>query len=170
MLNVYDYTVIGHSGMGKLDHVKARDVCQAEGDSWLEQNIGMIGGELDSRACRIMRWSDWLNILEVKENLDVLWHIYHSNPSVRAAIRSDIEAFLNRRGALANLSAADWDTLATHELEELAVYMYQTKVSRSVNLYPGSDPVSLRPASPIADALPDVLAARQFVLFDIRPV
>ena len=168
MLNLYDYMVVGHPRWGRLDKAKAWDVCQAEGDAWLEQNSAMIAQELGVNF-KVTRWAQWLTIPEVQKNLDLLWDRYHDSYSIRESIRIDIDAFLRRREANTNLSEADWEALASHELEELAVYMYQTEVSRSVNLYPGSDPVSLQPKSPIAGLLPDVLTARQFVLFDIRP-
>jgi hypothetical protein len=153
-----------------LNKLEAFNVCQDEGESWVEENKAMIGQELNSKHFKVMRWVEWMDIPEIQKNLDLLWDRYRTNDSVRQAIKSDTEDFLRRRGATMNLSAVEWDTLASHELEELAVYMYQTEVSQMVNLYPGSDPIALQPKSPITSLLPDVLAARQYVLFDIRPL
>jgi hypothetical protein len=169
MLNLYDYTVTGHPNLGRLDDAKAREVCSIEGDSWLRDNLSLIRSELSMHEFTVMRWEQWLSIPDVDENLAALWAIYHKNEAVRDIIRSDVDAYLHRRASRVNLIPPEWERLSSHLLEELAVYKYQTETSHAVNLYPGSNPVILRPISPVAEFLPAALRERHFVLFEIHP-
>jgi hypothetical protein len=168
MLNLHDYVVIGHPRWGVLDRGKAWEVCLSEGESWLSDNLTMIRKELDGSIFTVTQWSEWLANPDVQGNLAVMHDLYRENRLVHDTIKSDVETYVRRRRGNFELSSADLDELAGHLLEELAVYKYQSETRGSVNLYPGSNPVSLRPGASVSQDLPAALRTRQFVQFEIR--
>lgn len=168
MLNIHDYIVVGHPRWGILDKSKAWEVCRGEGEAWLKENLPVIRDELGGNVFAIKPWSEWLANPSVKENIAIIQKLYQQNRLVNDTMKSDVETYVQRRYKNFTLSSADLDELVEHLVEELAVYKFQTETRRAVNLYPGSNPVSLRPKADVTQSLPAALRDRQFVQFEIH--
>ncbi|MGW3994442.1 hypothetical protein ACWEF6_13245 [Amycolatopsis sp. NPDC004772] len=152
-LNMYNYATIGHPHWGKLSINEARAVSNEEGDIWLKENLTLIESRLGHERYEIHRWSDWMNLSDVQNFLDIEATRYANSADFRCAIHHDVAKFLRRR-RLQTSSEVHFRTLSQHILEELAVYRHQAESGPCVNIYPGSDHAILRASSPVRGLLP----------------
>lgn len=166
LLQVYNYTTIGHPTFGLMSESDAQATAEAEGTAWLDQHRALFADTAAECPVRVFRWRDWQRQPGFPDAVADLQRLYETQLLFRNAVTKDVSEFVRRR-AHHPPSDHDVNTLARFILEELAVYQLQTQLTSTVNVYAGSELHAERAIRRTPSASVD-LARRHFAYLTIR--
>lgn len=168
LIQEYDYRIIGHPSLGRLDAATAHRVADQEGRTWIDANLKVILEALPPASYDIVRTNEWRAWEGYQGRLADLVRLYHADPMFSEAVRSDVRDYARRRGFYRSLSEHEYDELARHTLEELTFDGLQAEREATLFLYAGSEPEAYKAIRhhPLA---PASVADLDYRYVEIRP-